>query len=877
MSGDPRQPDEIDAAQTTQPAARLLDRIPEGVLYSSDTILDRFLAWVADIGLEPYAAQEEALLELMTNRHVVLSTPTGSGKSLVALGLHFKAICEGKRSFYTAPIKALVSEKFFALCEQFGPENVGMLTGDASINWGAPVICCTAEILANMALSQGIDTDAPYVVMDEFHYYDDHERGVAWQIPLVVLRHTQFLLMSATLGNTAIIEERIEERTGREIVHVHSDERPVPLDFSYTENPLHEVIADLLEAGKAPIYIVQFTQRDAADLAQSLTSARICNRDEKRAVAAAVGDFSFDTPYATDIRRFLNHGIGLHHAGVLPKDRLLMERLSQQGLLKVICGTDTLGVGVNIPIRSVLFTRLCKFDGEKVGILSVREFKQISGRAGRKGFDDFGSVVCQAPEHVVENKRLDSKAAAMPGGRKKKLVKKKPPAKGFVPWNEQTFEKLTSHLPEALRSRFELSHGLVINCLQSRAGSPESSEKGDPSYRVLVDLIEHCHEDRRRKRALLRQAAELFRSLRRAQIVELSRNVKGRGMRAHVSEDLQRNFSLHHTLSLYLVEAAEALDPDSPSFILDLLSLVEAILENPRPILIQQERRAKTELIAKLKAEGVPYEDRITQLESVTWPKPNAEFIYRTFELFAESHPWVGGENIRPKGIAREMYETFSSFGDYVKLGGLARIEGLLLRYLSQVHGTLARSVPEAVKSDEVRDMTGYFRSLVIDTDSSLLREWESLVSPLDPATTPVAAAEARGPEPRKPDLLANLQSFRARVRTEMHVLVRALAAGRYEEAAGRVRQHPEDPWDAARFEAALRPFFEEYEVLVFDPRARQAHLTLIKQREPRHFDVHQVLVDEAGDNLWNLEGEIDLEADAAPEGPLVQLRRIGC
>jgi len=385
-------------------APSLIGRLPTEALQTSDAILDRFLGWVSDLGLTPYPAQEEALLELMTGRHVVLSTPTGSGKSLVALGLHFKAICEGKRSFYTAPIKALVNEKFFDLCRHFGAENVGMLTGDASINWAAPIICCTAEVLSNMAVSSGEGADAPYVVMDEFHYYDDRSRGVAWQIPLIVLRRSQFLLLSATLGNTAPIEERIAERTGREVTHIHDGERPVPIDFTYAETPLHETIETLLARGHAPVYVVHFTQREAAEQAQALTSANVSGRKARRALAEAVAGFRFDTPFGPTIKRLLSHGVGLHHAGLLPRYRRLVERLAQLGLLRVICGTDTLGVGVNIPIRTVLFTRLCKFDGEKVSLLSVREFQQIGGRAGRRGFDVEGSVVAQAPEWVIENR-----------------------------------------------------------------------------------------------------------------------------------------------------------------------------------------------------------------------------------------------------------------------------------------------------------------------------------------------------------------------------------------------------------------------------------------------------------------------------------------
>jgi superfamily II RNA helicase len=377
-------------------AVRLHHYLPEsgsGTSPDPDTILEHFLDWVARKDLDLYAEQEEAILELLADRHVVLSTPTGSGKSMVALALHWKALCEGRRSFYTAPVKALVSEKFFDLCQELGPERVGMLTGDASVNHDAPVICCTTEVLANMALRSGDEIDAPYVVLDEFHYYADRDRGVSWQIPLITLKNTLFLMMSATVGNTAAIEERLRDYSGRAVAHVHSDVRPVPLDFEYRETSLHQTLEELHESGRSPVYVVNFTQRECGDLAQGSTSARFCTGPERKAIARTLADARFDTAYGKEIKRFLGHGIGVHHAGLLPKYRLLVEQLAQQGHLKVIFGTDTLGVGVNIPIRTVVFTRLSKFDGEKVGILSVREFKQIAGRAGRRGFDEQGSVV----------------------------------------------------------------------------------------------------------------------------------------------------------------------------------------------------------------------------------------------------------------------------------------------------------------------------------------------------------------------------------------------------------------------------------------------------------------------------------------------------
>ncbi len=833
-----------------------------------DTVLDRFLGWVSASGLAPYPAQEEALLELMAGRHVILSTPTGSGKSLVATALHFKALAEGKRSFYTCPVKALASEKFFALCHDFGAVNVGMLTGDASINYAAPIVCCTAEVLANMALRQGEALDAPYVVMDEFHYYSDRERGMAWQIPLLALPNTTFLLMSATLGPTLGIEEELERRTGREIAHVTSRERPVPLDFEYREELLHEAVEKLVKEGKSPVYVVSFTQRECAELAQALTSTTLTSRDERQRISEAIGGFRFDSPYGRDVQRFVRAGIGIHHAGLLPKYRLLVERLSQQGLLRVICGTDTLGVGVNVPIRSVLFSKLCKFDGEKTTILSVRDFKQIAGRAGRKGFDDRGAVVCIAPEHVVLNRRAEAKAADPRSGRKK-AVKVKPPTKGFLPWNEETFERLVERDPEPLVSRFHVTHGMLVSVLQRE----READRPGGGYRAVIELVSRCHEDARAKRRLRREAAMVFRSLRRAGIVELVRDARTGRRRVRVHEDLQRDFSLHQTLSLYLVDAVSALDREAPTYALDALSLVEAILENPRPILLRQVDREKARRVAELKAQGVPYEDRVRELEDVTWPKPLAEFVYATFDLFAEKHPWLGSESIRPKSIAREMAETFLGFHDYVRQLGLERSEGLLLRYLGQVYTTLGQSVPEALRTDEVEEIRAYLRAMLEQVDASLVEEWEMLVHP---DLTPPAEGSPALPVRRERDVAADPRVFAARVRQECHRLVQALAARDWDEAARCVRQDSDDPWEPRRFHDALAPFFADYGEIVTTPDARRADRTTILETGRRTWDVMQTLVDPQGDEVWCLFGHVDLGEESAPEGPIIRMRRIG-
>jgi superfamily II RNA helicase len=820
---------------------------------SADEILSRFVADVAERGLQLYPAQEEAILELVSGKHVILATPTGSGKSLVATALHFKAMAEGKVSFYTCPIKALVNEKFFALCEAFGAEQVGMLTGDASINAQAPIICCTAEVLANLALRDVRPPD--YVVMDEFHYYGDKERGVAWQIPLLACPKTGFLLMSATLGDTRVIEESLQGLTGMPVAVVRSSERPVPLDFEYRETPLHESIEQLVAQKRYPIYLVNFTQRAAAEQAQNLTSLNFCTKEEKAAIAEALADFAFDTPYAKELSRFVRAGIGLHHAGLLPKYRLLVEKLAQQGLLKVVSGTDTLGMGVNIPIRTVLFTQLCKYDGEKTGILSVREFHQIAGRAGRKGFDERGFVVVQAPEHAIENLRLAEKKA-----QGKKVVMQKPPQKGYVHWDRATFERLLERPPEPLESRFQVTHGVLLQIVQ-----------GDPrGYRRLVRLIADSHGNAYSKRQLRRTAALLFRTLRKAGIIELVLDERARHPLVQVSTDLQHDFSLNHTLSLYLVETLGLLDRGSESYALDVLTLVESILENPQVVLYAQLDRLKTEKVAAMKAEGIEYEQRMEELDKLEYPKPLRDLIYDSFNAFTAKHPWVGQENIRPKSIARDMVERFCSFHDYVRDYGLQRSEGVLLRYLSQSYKALVQTVPESFKSDEVEDIVEHLRAMLRAVDQSLLDEWQSLrQTPEGVKMVPVLVSPAR-------PLEDDPRTLSVRVRGELHRLMQALGQKRYEEALAALRPSAEAPWTVERLTAEMAPYWAEYPSLDLTPRARRPSQTIIKPgAEARTFVAQQKLIDPEGDEDWMLECFIDLKGPIG-DGPLIELRRIG-
>ena len=818
---------------------------------SNDGILSAFLDYLIETGIEPYDHQEQAILELFSGNNVILNTPTGSGKSLVALALHFRAICQKRRSYYTVPIKALANEKFLSLCGVFGPENVGMITGDATVNPGAPVICCTAEILANMALREGGRARVDDVIMDEFHYYSDAQRGFAWQVPLLTLPQARFLLMSATLGETAFFEETITNLTDVPTVLVKSDQRPVPLEFEYSETSLEEKIADLVEAGKAPIYLVHFTQLACAGTAQNLLSSNFCSKEEKQIIAEMLRDADFRSPYGKEIAKLLRHGIGIHHAGLLPKYRVLVEKLTQRGLLKVVCGTDTLGVGVNVPIRTVMFTQLFKYDGTSTKTLAVRDFKQIAGRAGRRGFDSIGTVVCQAPEHVIENLRLEKKASS---SGKKSYVKRKPPEKGFVNWDEKSFRRLIESPPEKLSSSFQIQHSLLLNLL---------GREDEDGCAALRKLIGDCHESAAKKKTLRRRAFQLFRGLVEGDILRIIPRDQRRGpAKVALNIELQDDFSMNQALGLWLLDTIPRLEFEAADYALNVLSLIEAILENPEVILRRQVDLLKGELIARLKSDGVEFEQRMEQLEEVEWPKPGKEFIYDCYNSFVVRRPWMKEAAIRPKSIAREMFEHWQSFEDYIKTYGLERSEAVLLRHLSEVYKVLSQTVPPAAKNEELIEAEHFLENLVRGVDSSLLDEWEKL---RDPEYLP----EKSGPAPEKKAVAFTRQkpAFLRAVRNAVFGVVKALSQDDVAKVLEQIE--PEDvdaqPWTRPRIDALLDAYFASHERIRLDPEARAAKHTHISEDSPRRWTCEQIVVDPEELNDWSLKFSIDLDrCDAA-------------
>lgn len=836
----------------------LTDRLPDDT--DPDALFDAFATWVGERGLELYPAQEEALIELVSGANVILSTPTGSGKSLVAVGAHFTALAEGRRSFYTAPIKALVSEKFFSLVEIFGADNVGMLTGDSSVNPDAPIICCTAEILANLALRLGPEAEVDevgQVVADEFHFYSEPDRGWAWQVPLLELPNAQFLLMSATLGDVSFFERDLTRRTGRHTAVVTSAQRPVPLTFRYALTPMHETVSELLHSGQAPIYVVHFSQAAAVERAQALMSINVCTRAEKDAIAEAIGDFRFSAGFGKTLSRLVRHGIGVHHAGMLPKYRRLVEQLAQAGLLKVICGTDTLGVGINVPIRTVVLSSLTKFDGTRQRHLKAREFHQIAGRAGRAGYDTDGYVVVQAPDHVIENAKALEKAGDDPK-KKRKIVRKKAP-EGFVNWTESTFERLVAAEPEPLVSSFKVTHSMLLNVI---------SRPGD-AFTHMRRLLEDNHEDRPSQRKHILRAIAIYRALLAAGVVEELDEPDEEGRRVRLTVDLQLDFALNQPLSPLALAAIELLDPDSPSYALDVVSIVEATVDDPKQVLSQQQFKARNEAIAEMKAQGIEYEQRMELLEDITYPKPLEELLEAAYSRYRQGHPWVSDYELSPKSVVRDMYERAMNFVEYINFYGLARSEGVLLRYLADTYDALRRTVPDDAKTEALTDLIEWLGELVRQVDSSLLDEWEALRHPDE-----VELDRSGRPEPSEgpPPVTRNERAFRVLVRNEMFRRVQFAAREDY-DALGEL--DADLGWDAVAWEDALVDYFDTYDEILTGPDARGPDLLLIEQ-ESDVWRVRQILDDPEGNHDWSISAEVDLAASDEAGEAVIRVMEVG-
>ena len=832
-------------------AYHLYDTNPE---LTEEEAFEAFTNWVADRGIELWPHQEEALMSLMVGDHVILGTPTGSGKSLVALGMHFMAMCFGETSYYTAPIKALVSEKFFNLVELLGRDNVGMITGDVHINTEAPVICCTEEILANQALREGPDALVHSVAMDEFHFFSDTDRGWAWQVPLLTLPKTQFLLMSATLGDVTQIADLLRRQTTRDVSNVTDAPRPVPLSYEYALTPLEGTVELALRKDEGPLYVVHFSQDAALTSAQNLASYGVATKEQREAVKEAMKGAQFSTAFGKTLKRLLGCGVGVHHAGMLPRYRLLVEKLAQQGLLPVICGTDTLGVGINVPIHTVVLTQLTKFDGRKMRRLRSREFHQIAGRAGRSGFDTEGVVIAEAPEHEIENHKAEVKAAGDP--KKLKKIKKKRPPENFVNWNEDTFNKLIESVPEQLTPRMRITHSMVL---------AEVEQGGNARARV-DQLIEDSLQPAEEKVKLHVRAAEVLQTLIDADVVVHEVDENGEDVYS-VTMDLPEDFALDQPLSPFLLAALELLDPESPEYAFDLVSMVEATLEDPRQVLRAQERKARDAAMAEMKMDGVEYDERLERIADVTYPKPLEDLLDAAFSKYCDAVPWARDYCLRPKSVLRDMLESAADFKGYIQKLGIMRYEGILLRYLSEAFRGLDRTIPEDKHTEQLKDIIAWLGLIVRSVDSSLVDEWENAGAVLDAAPPDAAGVEA---------VVRDRRGLTVLVRNALFSRVRMAA---HRDAAGLGEADGDWGFGERAWMQALDEYYEAHEEILLDADARSKSYLMFDEadeEELRVWHVRQIFHDEAGDNDFVIVADVDLDATQEGDGVVFANYRVG-
>lgn len=870
------------------PLNELLDDLEDrGLLTDDDALYEAFSSWASSTGRPLYRHQDESLIEILSGNHVIAATPTGSGKSMIALAAHFVSMAHGGRSYYTAPLKALVSEKFFDLVSLFGADNVGMVTGDVSLNADAPIICCTAEILANQSLREGPTLDADMIVMDEFHFYADPQRGWAWQVPLLELTRPQFIAMSATLGDTTVFRKQWTERTGRPTVEITDAQRPVPLEYDYVVDTLQDTVERLLSEGRHPIYIVHFSQKDAVDTAAALSDRKLISPEIRSQISREISTVSFTKGFGQTLRGLLSHGIGVHHAGMLPRYRRLVERLTQQGLLPVICGTDTLGVGINVPIRTVLLTSLVKFDGSKMRHLRSREFHQIAGRAGRAGFDTVGFVRVLAPEHEVEaareRARLTAAQEAARDEREAKRAKKKAskkrsgPKEGQITWSRSTFERLRDAAPEALQSHFEMTHSTVLNVLGGAADAGR-----DPAEH-LVHLALHNDDQPLPANPHIRHLADIYTSLLQAGVVEHLSSARAQELgvsRLQLVADLPDDFALNQPLSPFALAAFELLDPDSPTFALDVISIVEAVLEDPRPLLYAQENQAKAAAVASMKAQGMEYDERMTALEEISWPKPLEELLSPAFSVYARSNPWVGDLELSPKSVIREMIENAMTFTELISRYDVGRSEGVILRYLSDAYRMMRQVIPEEIMTEEFESMISWLADLIRSVDSSLLDEWEAMMNgeelaEVEGGPSAVGAERAFGAdESGVVAFTANRHAFRNAVRRALFNFVELMSRDDVDGLERATMQAADSdglfaevaPWTGDDWDHALERYWAEHDWIDINQGARSQALCALEERISGE-DILALMPFSARDNV-NQRSRFEALARAVDEAP---------
>jgi hypothetical protein len=701
--------------------------------------VDRFF-WSRN--LEPYPVQEQAIREIMAGKSVLVSVPTGTGKTIMAKAAIFSAMERGKTAIYTTPLRALTEEKYRELCDDFGPGWVGMATGDFKINREAPIQVEVAEILWNRIVSEKNVAPADVVIMDEGHYFNDNERGYVWEQSMIGLDpRSQLVVLSATVGHPERFCHWVELTRRQSMTLVESRERKVPLVHEYREEFLIDTVKDLAHKGEVPAVVFVFGRELCFEVARLLKSCRRFTTDEERAkIEAACDEALLPSGASKELKPLLAHGIGIHHAGILPRYKQLVEQLTLERLIKFVVCTETIAAGINLPAKTVVFPSLRKYIQKQPRLVTAAEYHQMSGRAGRPQFDDKGLAITLAPEDVVSDLKKELKDAGKRPGLDEAKIRKSvynrhrsdAQRKGEVIWSPEAHAELVKGEPAELRSRTKitaeqvLALGLpdltttVLPGVVLTGGAPAVAAEIDeieaslpPSMRLnIVTVIDHLLLEDRDKRAHHKLLAQLVANMRALDVID----EHGKQVAGHMIRDLQGVDGLF----VYYILFREQLDYVDMRALLELLvdhDVIQRMLDRKGEDAKREWCRAR---LRELRMENpqVAWED-----VEAEWDKAHPRVLSRVEEIHQQfsslvPHPELHGGK-KQKNVWARMEDENLSFLELVEKEGLEHEEGSLFSYLIRVMN-FAKKLAEASQLDQFAEIAEKIKNVVGRVDIRL-------------------------------------------------------------------------------------------------------------------------------------------------------------
>lgn len=694
---------------------------------------DKFL-WSR--GLEPYPVQEQAISAIFAGKSLLVTVPTGTGKTLMAKAALFAAIGRGHRAIYTTPLRALTEEKYRELCEDFGDGNVGFATGDYKVNREAPIQVEVAEILWNRIVAEKHVSPAEVVIMDEGHYFNDPERGYVWEQSIIGLDpRTQLVILSATVGHPEKFCQWVEVTRRMPMALVDSRERKIPLVHEYREDMLIETVRGLAHSGDVPAIIFVFGREQCFEIARLIKSCRRFTTDEEKAKIEMMCDEALlPSGAAKELRPLLAHGIGIHHAGILPRYKQLVEQLALERLIRFVVSTETIAAGINLPARTVVFPALRKFIKKEARLVTAAEYHQMAGRAGRPQFDDKGLAITLAPEEIVSELKKELKDAAKRPSYDESKVRKSvynraksdAQRKGDIVWTPEVHAELVRGEPAELRSKTKISAEQVLaiglpdlqatalgTAVDERMAAAEASLP--PSMRLdIVTVIDNLLLGDRDRKELLKTLAQLVENLKAIGVIdEHGAQVKGEMIRQLQGMD---GLFIYYALFNHQLDYVE------------LRELVEYLLDHDI-IQRQLDRKgddAKREWMrTKLRelrdaSPAASWDDA-----EAAWDKEHPrvptkiELIHAEFSG-AVPHPELHGGK-RAKNVWAQIEDGEHGFLDFVEKHNLQHEEGNLFSYLVRVMN-FSLKLFQASELSEFEDMGERVRKLLATIDLRMVK-----------------------------------------------------------------------------------------------------------------------------------------------------------